>query len=282
MAISEILRDTYRSLFSKMTITIWAICSVGAVLAGPFGTYSSMSLLARLFYWPTVATTSIILGYFGNAIARMILRGDIESKPIQWLGAAIGSVFVSTDVWILTRLFAPVRSTLPSFSTLLGYVSFVFIAVVVSRYVMRGVLRTANIGRLADDDQEMAMPEQSVEPVSLPQPPRLVRRLPDQFDGQILRLSADNHFVEVVSESETTSLRMRLRDAISEMDGVEGSLVHRSHWVAHESIRSVEKVQGKLIIRLCNGDEVPVSRSYRASLEAANLPNFPGAASKQS
>lgn len=282
MGYLEILRGTFKSLFSKMTITIWAICSMGAVLAGPFGTYSSMSLSARLFYWPAVVTTSIFLGYLGHAIARMILKEENESIYGQLLGAGFGALLVTSDVWVLTKLFAPFGSTLPSYSTLMGYVGFVFFAVLVSRFGMRGVLQSAGIDRSTIDAQEFGAAQLSEAPNDIPQPPRLVRRLPAKFEGQILRLTADNHFVEVVSECGSTSLRMRLRDAVSEMDGVEGSLVHRSHWVAHEGIQSVEKVRGKLVIRLSNGDEVPVSRSYRASLEAANLPNFPGGASEQS
>lgn len=282
MGYLEILRGTFKSLFSKMTITIWAICSTGAVLAGPFGTYSSMSLLARLFYWPAVVTTSIFLGYLGHAIARMILKEERTSLFGQFLGSGLGAFLITADIWGLTKLFAAYRTTQPSYWTLFGYVSFVIVAVYVSRYAMRGVLQSTGMARATVNEQEVSTSTSSEAVTEEPLTPRLVRRLPEKFNGKILRLTADNHFVEVVSECGSTSLRMRLRDAVSEMDGVEGSLVHRSHWVAHEGIQSVEKVRGKLVIRLSNGDEVPVSRSYRASLEAANLPNFPGGASEQS
>lgn len=101
--------------------------------------------------------------------------------------------------------------------------------------------------------------------------PRLVRRLPEDFSGDILRLSARGHHVDVVTTQGVYTVRLRLSDAMDEMDPVIGHCAHRSHWVTEAAVEGVEKAGGKLFLRLCNGDLVPVSRKYKPNLEAAGL-----------
>jgi DNA-binding LytR/AlgR family response regulator len=61
----------------------------------------------------------------------------------------------------------------------------------------------------------------------------------------------------------------RLSDAIAELAPDSGQRVHRSHWVAREAVGSVERKDGKTILKLTNGDSVPVSQSYMPALKAA-------------
>jgi hypothetical protein len=112
----------------------------------------------------------------------------------------------------------------------------------------------------------------TVEAGDTPPPPRLVRRLPEALQGaRILRLSGSGHNVEVVTDRGTETLRLRLSDAIDEMEPVEGLCTHRSHWVALAAITASERRQGKMFVRLSNGERVPVTRTYAPKLEAAGL-----------
>ncbi|MFC3614191.1 LytTR family DNA-binding domain-containing protein [Lutimaribacter marinistellae] len=97
--------------------------------------------------------------------------------------------------------------------------------------------------------------------------PRLKRRLADDFRGEILRLTVEDHSVRVVTTEGTHVIRMRFSDAIDEMEPVRGYCTHRSHWVSEKAIESVERQSGRVSLRLCNGDLVPVSRKYRPELE---------------
>lgn len=101
--------------------------------------------------------------------------------------------------------------------------------------------------------------------------PRLARRLPDGFEGPILRLTVNDHMVEVISACEVHRLRMRFADAVNEMEPVEGFCTHRSHWVTHSAVRNIERDGNRLLVVLSNGDKVPVSRKYRVNLEEAGL-----------
>lgn len=101
--------------------------------------------------------------------------------------------------------------------------------------------------------------------------PRLVRRLPQGMDAQILRLTVRDHCVDVVTSAGTHTIRSRFADAIQEMEPIAGHCTHRSHWVTQAAIESIERHAGKIQIRLINGDLVPVSRKYKPDLEKAGL-----------
>ena len=100
---------------------------------------------------------------------------------------------------------------------------------------------------------------------------RLRRRLPMGMREPILHLSARDHFVDVETETALYSVRMRFADAVAEMDGVTGQATHRSHWVAVHAIRETKLEGGKLFVVLCNGTEVPVSRTFRPQLAEAGI-----------
>lgn len=104
-----------------------------------------------------------------------------------------------------------------------------------------------------------------------PSQPRLYKRLHEGFSGQIYRLSVRDHLVDVVTSEGTFTIRSRFTDAISDMEPLIGHCTHRSHWVAEAAISGVEKQGGRTMLRLCNGDLIPVSRNYRPNLEQAGL-----------
>jgi len=101
--------------------------------------------------------------------------------------------------------------------------------------------------------------------------PRLMRRLPANCDGHVIRLNVTDHQVKVVTTDGEFSVRLRFGDAIDEMDPVDGYCTHRSHWVARGAVSGWERENGKTYLVLVNGDKVPVSRTYRPGLEEAGL-----------
>jgi uncharacterized membrane protein YidH (DUF202 family) len=112
---------------------------------------------------------------------------------------------------------------------------------------------------------------EAVEMRPAPIQPRLANRLPDDFVGPVLRLTVNDHLVEVISAKQVHRLRMRFGDAVNEMEPVEGFCTHRSHWVTRDAVSKVERQDNRLQVVLTNADRVPVSRKYRANLEIAGL-----------
>jgi DNA-binding LytR/AlgR family response regulator len=53
---------------------------------------------------------------------------------------------------------------------------------------------------------------------------------------------------------------------VAELDGVEGAQVHRSWWVARDAITDAKRGDGRALLTLKDGAQVPVSRTYAGEL----------------
>ena len=102
--------------------------------------------------------------------------------------------------------------------------------------------------------------------------PRLYARLPDVGEQTIIRVTVQDHYVEVwVSDGVPHRLRMRFSDAVNEMDDADGFCVHRSHWIARDALTGAVKVGAKEFAVLTTGERIPISKTYRASVVSAGF-----------
>lgn len=102
--------------------------------------------------------------------------------------------------------------------------------------------------------------------------PRLAQRLPANLrGGEVYALEAEEHYTKVHTSRGHALLLMRFSDAIVEMDPQPGLQVHRSFWVSRHAVERVARVDRRWVVQLRGGLEVPVSRSYRVSVQAAGL-----------
>ena len=252
---AKTLRGVYRSLFSVPLLIIWIAGWVIAGVAGPFGTYETMNLVPRTMYWLAVSSASIVFGYLGFGLA-LCRSGPDNFVRQAWLGAMLATVLISPVVWGLTALSEMIGTGInPGLGKLCFYTALVCTAVAVLRLTLQRILAEHS----------------SLEPVSPVVIPRLIARLPRQVRGDILRISASDHVVRVVTEKGEADLRMRFSDSVSEMDGIEGHFTHRSHWVAHDAISGTQRNAGRWAVVLKNGECVPVSRKYQPVLEQAGI-----------
>lgn len=248
----ELLKTAARLSQKNITYLIWGVGTLVAATAGPFGTYASISFSERVVYWGLVIISSSLMGAMVRDLSNR-LAGDIGAVVED--GATVGmmSVAYTPFVWLLTLELVPHKDgTEPSFWTMAGFVAVITAGVTVARRLLHG---EPSISRRA--------PSQPM--------PRLMRRLPTNFDGNIIRLNVNDHQVTVVTTDGDYSIRLRFGDAIEEMDPVDGFCTHRSHWVVKQAVSGWEKEKGKTYLRLVNGDRVPVSRTYRPELEEAGL-----------
>lgn len=113
-----------------------------------------------------------------------------------------------------------------------------------------------------------------------PAPPvaRLAARLPEELQGsEILALEAEEHYTKVHTSGGKTLLLLRFSDAIAEMEPQPGLQVHRSFWVSRAAVEEVYRLGRRTAIRLRDGTEIPVSRSYRLAVQQADFPSAPAA-----
>ena len=83
----------------------------------------------------------------------------------------------------------------------------------------------------------------------------------------IFALSAEDHYLRVHTSAGETLILTRLYDAIRELDGIEGSQVHRSWWVAKDAVADIARGDGKVDLVLKSGLRAPVSRRYQKALK---------------
>lgn len=244
-----------------MTLFIWLAASCLATLAGPFGTYATMGWPIRLLYWGAVISLGLVTGFL---VRWHMLAWASTLGPARFDLAVsfLVTIALAPVIWALRGGLDPV---LVHADLSLGRITFNTFMIVAGIFVLRrliGAEQPAGYGRPATED---------------PPAPRLLRRLSGDSGAEILRLSGNDHFVDVTTRTGKETLRLRLADAIEEMEPVTGICTHRSHWVTLAAITGLKRENGgKLFVVLSNGDHVPVSRKYRRRLESVGwLPSDP-------
>jgi hypothetical protein len=224
-------------------------------IAGPFGTFEQGNFRDRFVYWFVVCVISLSVAFAGKFIILVYLGNfSLIAREVILCGVITVSFTPVLRVW--TSFALPGMSGNPPSLVQMGG-SVLLICLTLS-ILVHGI--------------PMAMAAYAEEVETSPQV-RLLRRLPDCFNGKILRLSAENHTVVVVTTQGEFRVRMRLADAIEEMAGVEGITTHRSHWIAREAAQGVMRDGARLVLVLQDGTQVPISRTYLPAVEEIGMPD---------
>lgn len=97
-------------------------------------------------------------------------------------------------------------------------------------------------------------------------------RLPVKFrTAELHAISSEDHYLRVHTSLGEEMILMRLADAVRELAGADGLQVHRSWWIAKSGVQDEKRVDGRSLLVLPSGTEVPVSRSYRPKAKEAGL-----------
>ncbi len=228
-------------------IAIWGLATVFCTIAGPFGTQDALGIGARFGYWGGIAAASV-LG------ALLCQRAGRPRNAPQRVGLWAGFVvLLSGLVHVVNVAVFDDWQGWGQFFYLLGIIA---VTVLVVRGVIglaRGVFGSAN----------------EVQP---PDPQAIfLRRIPLDKRAPLVRLEAQDHYLRVVTDVGDALILMRLQDAMHALAGAEGMQVHRSHWVATKAIAAHKREQGRDLLVLSNGDEIPISRSFRSHAKQAGL-----------
>lgn len=91
--------------------------------------------------------------------------------------------------------------------------------------------------------------------------------VPADKRGPLIALSAQDHYVEIVTENGRHLNRISMTDALKMVSADMGMQVHRSHWVAYNSMLSLEKSAGRHYLVLRNGAHIPVAKSKMGDVQ---------------
>jgi LytTr DNA-binding domain len=101
-------------------------------------------------------------------------------------------------------------------------------------------------------------------------PPKFLERLPPRLSGaELFAVEAEDHYLRLHTSLGQDLILMRLADALVELEGLEGAQTHRSWWVARAAVASAERLDGRAVLTLKDGAEVPVSRGFARALRTA-------------
>jgi hypothetical protein len=240
-------------------LTILAGLGVFLALLGPFGSFQA-GLADRLFYWLGLGLGGFVLFRPAMTSATALAhRLDLPEGP-SWVAACLfAAVPMSLIVWFLS----PERpNRLPSGAEWLSAyanVAIVAAGVTLVFWFVSAPERRAQAARPAPP------PPAAREAVA----PRFLERLPPHLGRDLLALEMEDHYVRAHTQAGSALILMRMRDAVAELDGLDGQQVHRSWWVARSAL--VRAVQDGRNVRLLlrNGVEAPVARNSQAALRDA-------------
>ena len=227
----------------RVPLLIWLVVTVVAAVAGPFGTLYAMGLGGRALYWGGVAGGSILLDFGARRLACDMGRWGKIAVDVGFV------LVVSSLAHLVNSLVFEGWSGWADWSYLAGTVGLVTLAV---HLVIWAVLSAVE-----NDDAK-------------PVGDAFLRRLPIEFRGPLVRIEAQDHYLNVVTARGSTLILMRLGDAMGELGGL-GLQVHRSHWIATGAVAKHRREGGRDLLVMADGADVPVSRSFRGAAQEAGF-----------
>lgn len=224
-------------------IVAWLMASVVAALIGPFTTYTAFDFLERLAYWSGLIGFATLSGLLIHALVMSIRKRDDLTGDL--VGAGIQSVTLGPLIWVVNAV--GLGFSISGAVSVLEHVAVVF-AVCLAVVCLRQYLRVAGAAPITPVDD---VPD-----------PAFLRRLDAPLGRDLVRVSADNHHLHVVTKAGEGRVLMRFRDALQELAELPGYQIHRSHWVARGAVLRVRQDGRRHIAELTCGSEVPVSRGH--------------------
>ncbi len=226
--------------------------AVGLFLAfsGAFGTGEAPAA-RRYPYWLLLLLTGALWGPF---VSRLFFRPG-QPRTQVWLRVlAVALVLAAT----LTGFVALATALMLGEQMPLTRLPWLFCAVL----VISGAMTALNVLISAPRSPPAAAGSSPA-----PAPPKFLERLPLKLRGaEVWAVEAEDHYLRLHTSKGQDLILMRLSDAINELAGIEGARVHRSWWVARDAIADATRGDGRATLKLKDGSEAPVSRTYAREL----------------
>lgn len=238
----------------------WALISVLLAIAAPYGKQIEYHFLPRLGYWLSVNGMAILLA----VLVRHVIQRRCQSNGLGVLMAtAIAQTLVlGPAIWLANvHVFRFASGTLVWLAEISLIVLIVCLCVAMIRYEL-GKMRDfvlAEVGGLSTVGH------------AAPYRPAFLDRADPPLEGEVLSVSAADHYLDVVTSAGRGRVLMRFRDALEDLEAVPGFRIHRSHWVAVSELARVWPEGRRYQAELASGAVLPVSMAYVEDLRRLGL-----------
>lgn len=98
---------------------------------------------------------------------------------------------------------------------------------------------------------------------------KLFALLPISKRGELVSVSADDHYVNIKTSRGSAHIRLKFSAALELLAESDGIQVHRSHWVNLNAVTDLKTGRdGKPVIKLLDGSEIPVAKARKKVLKS--------------
>jgi hypothetical protein len=241
-------------------------------LIGPFGTFDLLPAAPRLAYWLAIVSVNWLLA---DAVLRRLdaVAGNglpVPRLTVPLVGACLAAV-PATGVVALANGLSGIGWP-DNVAVLFGRVLLLLAAIALPVYTwedMQERIAAKPDSAPPEDDSSGAAPSETEnrqpggDGLSL-----FAARLSAPLGGRLLCLEMQDHYLKVHHSGGSEMILCRMEDAARELDGL-GRRVHRSWWVAEDTVSGIEREGQRTFLRLTDDRRVPVGRSFRPDLRAA-------------
>lgn len=240
-------RTTYGYESGRDLVRNLAVCVAAGVflaMVGALGT-QDQPLSTRLLFWVPVMLGGAGIAHFVAIATLLIPRAGAN----PWMFGALLSVFVAIPITLLVWAHSAwvLGTNIPLHRLHLLYGPVLLISVAMTSIIMLA----SQPGRVTHAAASDAAPVRA----------RFLERLPAKLKGAVIyAVSSEDHYLRLHTSKGSDLILMRLSDAISELDGLEGAQTHRSWWVARDAVESARRDGDKMVLVIKGGAEAPVSR----------------------
>ena len=231
------------------------------ILLRPFG-LDHISFLVSVGYWILVclagACLYIPVFYFGE---KFLLRLKLPYPLVLILLAVVAGFLMCFVVTFITSVYFDVPAQYMARLPILFPQSLTIGGVIISVTMIRDYIKHQN------NLQNKHLLEQGKQDSA----PKFMQKLPQKIRGELLCLEMDDHYIKIHTDKGQYMLLMRMKDAISELEGHKGLQAHRSWWVSENAIMGSIKEGRNTSLKLKKNIIVPVSRTYLPEFKVRNL-----------
>jgi hypothetical protein len=221
-----------------------AAAGVFLALIGALGTHE-VGVVQRFWFWVPLMLAGAVVGHF---VAQLVLRIP-RAGANPWIFAAGLAVAVSIPITLLVWGWSAV--------TLGTEIPIARLHLLFGPVLTISAAMTAIMMLISQPGAVTHAPPAGAAPAAV----RFMERLPAKLKGAVIyAVSAEDHYLRLHTSKGGDLILMRLADAISELEGLEGAQTHRSWWVAKDAVESARRDGERVTLMLKGGAEAPVSR----------------------
>jgi DNA-binding LytR/AlgR family response regulator len=259
---SPFLQSTLREMqvlgrSPRLWLTFGAVVLLFAV-TGPYGSAERLAFLPRFAYWLLLHAGAWFCALTFSVIADVGLSSRLDSMFLRMLAGSllatlpIGLVIGALE-WSWFGMPLSWAGYLRGLPTILP-LSAIFCVI--------SYLAISGTDPASPRPASRTGPTADAAPVAGDAGIPLLDRLTVENRGRLLHISVEDHYSRIRTSRGSELILLRFSDALRETGTADGLQVHRSHWVARDFVEGFLSANGKLVLRLKDGGEIPVSRTY--------------------